>query len=253
MLAELQSDFRAGLLDPDRAPPNSLRARRGAADRGFSVYRNNVVVSLVDALAARFPAAVAIVGEDFFRAMAREFVRSHPPRSPILLLYGGALPAWTENFPPAAGLPYLADVMRLEFAIGEAYHAADARPATLGDLGLPHRRKLADARVALHPAVRLVSSQYPVATIRAMSIGETEPAPVADWRGEDVLVTRPRHDVRLRRLRPGGFAFASALRLGRGLGDAVDAGLAASEDFDPGAMLAELVAAGALMRFTQED
>jgi hypothetical protein len=57
----------------------------------------------------------------------------------------------------------------------------------------------------------------------------------------------------LRRLRPGGFAFASALRLGRGLGDAVDAGLAASEDFDPGAMLAELVAAGALMRFTQED
>ncbi len=253
MLADLQHEFRAGLLDPDRPPPKALRARRGAPDRGFSVYRNNVVVSLVDALAARFPAAVGIVGEEFFRAMAREFVRARPPRSPILLLYGAELPAWVATFPPAAGVPYLADVMRLEFALGEAYHAADARPATLSDLSPLDRRRLAETRIALHPAARLVSSPYPALTIRAMSIGETAPEPVADWRGEDVLVTRPRHDVRLRRLRPGGFAFAAALAIGKSLGEAVDAGIAANTDFDPGAMLAELAAAGALMRFTQED
>jgi hypothetical protein len=251
MLADQQSDFRAGLLDPDRAPPKNLRARRGASPgRGFAVYRNNVVVSLVDALAARFPAALGIVGEDFFRAMAREFVRARPPRSPILMLYGRELPAWTEAFPPAASVPYLADVMRLEFAIGEAYHAADARPASIGDLGPLDRRKLAGTRIALHPATRLVSSPYPVATIRAMSIGEAAPEPVADWRGEDVLVTRPRHDVRLRRLPPGGFAFVSALGVGKGLGEAIVAGIAADAEFDPGAMLVELIAAGALMRFT---
>lgn len=250
MLADLQSDFRTGLLDPDRAPPKGLRVRRGAPDRGFAVYRNNVVVSLVDALAARFPAAAAIVGEEFFRAMAREFVRARPPRSPILMLYGAELPAWVAEFPPAAGVPYLADVMRLEFAIGEAYHAADARPASIGDLGRLDRRKLAGTRIALHPAARLVSSPYPVATIRAMSIGDADPAPVADWRGEDVLVTRPRLDVRLRLLPPGGFAFASALGVGKGLGEAVVAGIAAHEAFDPGAMLVELIAAGALMRFT---
>lgn len=253
MLADLQSEFRAGLLDPDRAPPQSLRACRGAADRGFSVYRNNVVVSLVDALAARFPAAAAIVGEEFFRAMAREFVRAHPPCSPILMLYGAELPAWVATFPPAASVPYLTDVMRLEFAIGEAYHAADARPATLSDLGPLDRRKLAGTRIALHPAVRLVSSPYPVVTIRAMSIGEADPEPVADWRGEDVLVTRPRHDIQLRRLPSGGFAFLSALGLGRNLGEAIVAAVAAHEDFDPGALLVELIAAGALMHFSQED
>lgn len=253
MLADLQRDFCTGLLDPDRTPPQGLRTRRGPPERGFSVYRNNVVVSLVDALAARFPAAAAIVGEEFFRAMAREFVRARPPRSPILMLYGRELPAWTEAFPPAAGVPYLADVMRLEFAIGEAYHAADARPAGIGDLAPLDRRKLAGTRIALHPAVRLVSSPYPVATLRAMSVGEAEPEPIADWRGEDVLVTRPRYDVELRRLRAGGFEFVSALGVGKRLGDAIAAAIAADEAFDPGALLAELIAAGALLSFSQED
>jgi hypothetical protein len=56
--------------------------------RRFAVYRNNVVVSLIDALADTFPVTQELVGEDFFRAMAGVFVRHAPPTSALLAEYG---------------------------------------------------------------------------------------------------------------------------------------------------------------------
>ncbi|TIX38107.1 MAG: DUF2063 domain-containing protein, partial [Mesorhizobium sp.] len=63
--------FTAGLLDPDRGPPHSVSGPNGkAAVKRYAVYRNNVTVSMIDALAASFPATLRITGPDFFRAMA---------------------------------------------------------------------------------------------------------------------------------------------------------------------------------------
>ncbi|MGH6946762.1 MAG: DNA-binding domain-containing protein, partial [Kiloniellales bacterium] len=66
------SDFAAALLDPDRATPAAVAGPNGkAAGKRYDVYRNNVTVSLIDALAATFPATLRITGAEFFRAMAR--------------------------------------------------------------------------------------------------------------------------------------------------------------------------------------
>jgi putative DNA-binding protein len=46
-------------------------AFRAQALAGYNVYRNNVTVSLIDALVAIYPAVQRITGGDFFRAMAR--------------------------------------------------------------------------------------------------------------------------------------------------------------------------------------
>ena len=77
--------FAQALLDPDRAAPCSVSGPNGkAARKRYDVYRNNVTVSLINALAATFPATRRVVGEDFFRAMARFHVRATPPSSPLL-------------------------------------------------------------------------------------------------------------------------------------------------------------------------
>src|SRR4051794_2279306 len=102
MLLDLQTRFRGALLDPQASlPPDIVSHTSDMPVRRFAVYRNNVVMSLIEALANRFPAAVAMVGDEFFRGMARLFVRAAPPRSPLLLMYGDDLPAFVEQFEPA--------------------------------------------------------------------------------------------------------------------------------------------------------
>jgi Putative DNA-binding domain len=63
--------FAQGLTDPARAIPVDVVGPRGkAAIKRYNVYRNNVTVSLIDALAATYPAVQRITGVEFFRAMA---------------------------------------------------------------------------------------------------------------------------------------------------------------------------------------
>src|SRR5438105_2614661 len=111
MLAAVQDEFAAGLLDPERPVPNSIVGDTSRPPaRRFAVHRNNVVVGLISALRARFPATERIVGEEFFAAMARVFIATRPPRSPLLMFYGDDFPQFVASFPPAAALVYLPDV-----------------------------------------------------------------------------------------------------------------------------------------------
>ncbi len=95
-----------GLLDPDYATPASLVGQRGKrAVKRYNAYRNNVTVSLIDALAAIFPATHRITGTVFFRTMARFYVRAVPPRSPLLFEYGHDFPDFIARYEHARGMP----------------------------------------------------------------------------------------------------------------------------------------------------
>ena len=121
--------FSSGLLDPDHATPAAVAGPNGKRARmRYNVYRNNVTVSLIEALAAVFPATMRITGRDFFRAMARSHIRATPPTSPLLFEYGRAFPDFIEGYEFARQMPWLADVARIERAWLDAYHAADAEP-----------------------------------------------------------------------------------------------------------------------------
>ncbi len=77
--------FSAALLDPQSETPTIVAGpRQKAAVKRYNVYRNNVTVSLIDALASIFPATQRITGVEFFRAMARFYLRAVPPTSPLL-------------------------------------------------------------------------------------------------------------------------------------------------------------------------
>jgi hypothetical protein len=237
--------FAAALVNPATAPPAQTRGREGLPDgRRFAVYRNNVAVSLIASLAARYPVTRRLVGEDFFRAMARAYTAAEKPKSPVLIHYGGSFPAFIADFEPARNLPYLADVARLENAWVEAYHAAEAAPLTLVDLAGLDAESLAAARFDFHPATRILASDHPVASIWAAHQGPGEVAPIESWRPEQALITRPAAEVLLRALPPGGYAFVDALLKGASVADAHEA--ADVEDFDAGAHVVGLLEAGAL-------
>jgi hypothetical protein len=239
--------FAAALVDPNLPPPAATRGREGSIDgRRFAVYRNNVAVSLINSLAARYPVTRRLVGEDFFRAMARAYMAENKPATPVLIHYGSGFPDFVACFEPARDLAYLADVARLENAWVEAYHAADATPLALAGLAGFDAESLAKACAIFHPAARLLNSRHPIASIWTAHQGVAEPAPITEWRGEAALIARPGEDVRVRLLPEGGYAFAEALLRGASIGEAHDSiGL---ENFDAGAHLVGLIEAGALVK-----
>ena len=88
-----QTDFTAALLNADLATPAGMVDYQGRpAGKRFDVYRNNVVVSLIDAMETAFPAIHKLVGDEFFKAMAGIYVRAHPPTTPMMMFYGEAFP-----------------------------------------------------------------------------------------------------------------------------------------------------------------
>ena len=245
MPAPFETPFAEALLDADRPIPYGIAAHNAAVSaRRFAVYRNNVVAGLVKALKSRFAVVDKIVGEEFFGAMARVFVKEQPPRSPLLATYGDDLPAFIARFEPARGLPYLADVARLEAARTRSYHAADATPLGAEHFAMLDADAVGDIRIDMHPSTEVVRSAYPILTIWAMNSGEQELAPIENWRGEDALVSRPYLEVEVRVLPPGGAAFLLALAAGRRLCEAAEAALADDPDFDLTGNLAELIGSG---------
>mgnify|MGYP001045225249 CR=1 FL=1 len=248
-LADRLGGFAAALFDPALAAPLGLVGPDGEpSPKRFAVYRNNVIVGLVGALKANYPAVCRIVGEEFFDAMARVFVANGPPTSPVLLDYGAGFADFIAGFEPAADIPYLADVARLERAWLEAYHAPEATPLTPEALAAIPEDQAAGLTFDVHPSLRLIWSQFPILTIWRMNIGDGVPAPVdIKARGEDVLVVRPEAQVEARAIPPGGFEFVEALQQGHSLTEAMKTALCADPRFDLAGNVRDLIAAGAFI------
>jgi hypothetical protein len=246
--------FAAGLLDPAQAAPGFVGGANGkAVTKRYAVYRNNVTVSLIEALAAVFPAVQRITGTDFFRAMARTHLRATPPTSPLLFEYGRDFPAFIESYGPAQALPWLADVARIERAWLDAFHAADMPPLAPEALAAIPAERLGGVVLTPHPATRIRRSRHPAVTIFAANRGSGPAIQVTASGPEDALVTRPGLEVGVRRLPPGGAAFLSSLIAGEPLGNAANEGFAEAPGFDLAANIAGMIETGVFHAIRAED
>ena len=252
-LANLQHRFARAVLQAPLSVPDGIRRQvRPAHERRFGVYRNNVKASLAAALAARFPVVARLVGEEFFTATALVFIERHPPRSPVLAEYGIAFASFLEGFDPAADLPYLPDIARLEWARHVAFHSADASAADLGRLAELPPEALGSVRLDLHPAMAVIASPWPIVSVWTTNTHDAIPeAPPAGWTGEMALVTRPHLDVLVHRLPPGADRLVAELAQGIALGAAAEAASSAHERFDLAMALSTLFSAGAIAKLSQ--
>jgi hypothetical protein len=243
--------FASALIDPDRETPAIVAGPAGKeAVKRYNVYRNNVTVSLIDALADIYPAVQRITGVDFFRAMARFHVRATPPNSPLLFEYGRDFPAFIDWYEHARPMPWLADVARLERAWLDAYHAADAAPLPAEVLGSVPAGRLADLVFTAHPATRIVCSPFSIVSVLAANRSTAPVGRIDASMPEDALITRPDLDVMVRHLPPSGAAFLTSLMSGQPLGEAAALALQASPAFDIASSIAGMVEAGAFTAAT---
>jgi hypothetical protein len=220
----LQSEFATALLGSERSLPPDVTSHTAAVPvRRFGVYRNNVFSSLTDVLEAYFPVVLRLVGRDFFRAMAREFIRSSPPRSPIISRYGIGFPDFISSFEPATDLPYLPDVARLELMRQRAYHAADRAPLKAVDLAEIPPEGGSRLVLILQPSFDLLVSEYPVVSIWRTNMFDDDVRPTdCASGGEQALVVRPELSVMVAEIPAPSAEFIRHVMLGRAIGEAAE-------------------------------
>jgi hypothetical protein len=246
--------FAPALTDPDYQVPAGIVGPSGkGVVRRYSVYRNNVTVSLIDALVAVFPATQRITGAEFFRAMARFHIRATPPQSPLLFEYGRAFPDFIGHYDHAQGMPYLADTARIERAWLDAYHAADEPPLSSQTLAAVPHDLLPDLTFIPHPAARIVQSAFSALSIFIANRGDGPVRRIESATAEDALITRPGNEVIVRQLPPGGAIFLMKLVAGNALGEAAAFAVETSSDFDLSANLAGMIDAGVFTALSVGD
>jgi hypothetical protein len=239
-----QAMFAQALLDPTLIHPQGLTCWSHVdPTRRFSVYRNNVRASLVNALADTFPVIQALVGEEFFGAMAQVFVQTHPPRTRVLTWYGEEFSDFIAQFEPAACLAYLPDMARLEMLRVRSYHAADARPMDVQALTdqLADPEALVRLELVLHPSVHSLESRYAVHALWSAHQGAIDIARVDPMQAEAVLIYRQGLNVVLQEIRPAQHQFLQRFRSSQHLAKAAHEIVDLDPEFDLPTLLALLI------------
>jgi putative DNA-binding protein len=218
------------------------------------VYRNNMFGSLTRALQGVYPVTQRLVGEGFFKYACTQYIGQHPPSSGDVDWYGQEFAEFMRTFPPAAGLVYLPDIARLEWACHRVFFEADHGPLPLERLADVPAADYGDLKFRLHPATRLIHSDYPIHRIWEVNQAGYEGSQTVDldMGGIDLLVKRPGHSAELEPLSCGQWAFLSAIAAGRTLGEASEATLEREADFDFAVSLRRFIAERVLVDFMLE-
>src|SRR5450830_85573 len=161
-LAAGQHAFATALLDTAATLPSFAGA---AVPQRFALYRGNLSATWRRTLGHAYPVVLALVGTDFFGGLARAYGRQYPSDSADLKQFGARFADFLSSFPPAAELPYLPDMARLEWAVHQAHYAADAQALAPESLAALHPDMLEAQRFALHPACALLASNWQVAPL----------------------------------------------------------------------------------------
>lgn len=216
---------------------------------GFAVYRNTVMKGCIDALQANYPSVARLVGEEWFRAAAAIHAPTCLPRDARMLYYGEAFAEFIEGFEPAASLPYLSGVARLDRLWTEAHGAQDHPPLDPAMLSSLPPDALADIVLHPHPAARWAwFDGQPVFTIWSRNRASIEDNSEIEWRGEGALLVRPLDVVAWHALQASGCAFLDACKAGGTLAQAADEALKVDPDTDLALLLSGLLEAGAFCR-----
>lgn len=247
-LSAFQDGFSAALLGQAMHAPwlTALEAQPG-----FAVYRNTVLKGCIDALQASYPTVCQLVGTDWFRAAAAIYARAQPPRDGLLVNYGEGFAAFLARFEPAADLPYLSAVARLDCCWTECHLAADATAVDRDWLAQQSPDTLALVQLRPHPAARWAWCDAHPAYALWQNHREGLAMPTSldtlEWAGDGALLTRPQAQVTWRSLSRSGVAFLDACARGLTLEAAATQALETDPTADFAALMGCLLDAGALI------
>lgn len=162
----------------------------------LAIYRHAFRARLTAALRENYPVLHQVLGDETFDEVALGFIAAHPSRQPSIRWFGNELPAHLQVLADADQLPHpaLADLARMEWALGTAFDAADAAPLSVEQLLAVAPEAWPELRFSAHPSLRLIALDWAIEPLwRALSDNpeaetaapEAQPHHLLVWRQSD--------------------------------------------------------------------
>jgi hypothetical protein len=232
-LRDTQAAFAAHLAERDR--PDIVTAIVGdsrTASHRLQLHRHHVTKSISAALAATFPTVATVVGREFFGLLARRFMAGTSLEDPVLSRYGERFHEFVAATEDVHGLPYLADVARLDWALNVAFHSPLGPALSAADLAGWPPESLPNLSVRMPVGSSLIESAHPLDLIWQASQPGTSVDKVDLAAGRACLVVfRRSEDAAFAVLAPGEAAFLKHLRRGHPLAAAAEHAAQVDEAF----------------------
>jgi hypothetical protein len=217
---------------PDRLDPCLFAGPPDRVLLGLKAHANTISHARIVALEETFPLTRQHLGDRMFNALAREFIETDIARASDINNIG-------HTFPEMLTDPVTTELARIEWAWLESYHAADAVPLTLADLGGLEEADLLALQVVPHPSTRFLQITSPLASA-LNDLAGTCPAAI--------LCIRPSAEVRIVPLEPAEAAVSrAASEENATMGNLLAAAIEQSGDADPLGPVMMLIGAGALV------
>lgn len=234
-----QQAFAAALLDMAHSDAAVQQFSGAVPAERMALYRGNLGATWRRTLGHAYPVVLALVGEEFFGGLARAYGKVYPSQDPDLNQFGSHFATFLSDFPPAAELPYLPDMARLEWALHLAHYAPDAVGLPASTLAALTPDQLETSTFTVHPACTLIASRWQILSLwQAHQEGDSKGVFPTYVAGDNyVLVCRPNWKAQAVALDAAGHAALALLQQGQAFGAALDAAFELDEEFDLGGQL----------------
>jgi len=183
----------------------------------LKIYHDAYRWRLLEVMQDHFAQTHRYLGDGFFQSEALAFIEAHPSKHHSLRDYGHAWPEWlAARFPDDTDM---ADLARLEWALRQAFDAANRCALTLADLGHVPADAWATVGFELAPGTTVLHLSHDVAPLWQSLAREEAPEPVRS-RPTGVLVWRQGWQPHFRTLQESEALAVEALLAGRSFSEA---------------------------------
>ena len=154
-LPETQRAFFDWLLRGDtRIRRQISTSGRADIDTRLAIYANAYRLRLQEALQDTFPALHTLLGDERFRQLGMDYLQASPSEHFSIRYFGHHLARFLAQSPTLADNPLLGEMAAFEWALRDAFDAADGSVATAETLRAIPATHWPDMRIDLHASVR---------------------------------------------------------------------------------------------------
>ena len=223
MLDNMQQKFWSGLTSED----NSVHACINSnlmfdKNERMDVYRTNARSLYVSVISDDYPVCKKILGDDYFKLIAKKYYQSHPSLSFDLNEYGNDFAGYLETLlierSELKDYSYLADLAILENAVKKAHYAKDEAVFSLAGYELDE-----NSIFSLRADVAIQQSSYPVHTLWHMHQGTCESPVIENDKDEyHLCVFRDNYNVNVCELEAHVFSLLKCIKSNYTLGEIIN-------------------------------